>query len=292
MRSMRLPLAPSAFEPLVPSSLQIGPLLQRAELLLQASSLLRQLVAVQPPETAPKLRQALLRSSAVASNRMEGEVVAPTDLQHALEGHFSSDQTAARGQRLVVAHMAAEGSYSLPIAWADHFSARELQLLHGQLFAGLESGAGELRRQEVAVGRHLAPTHTAVPEFINRWAEVMTRSSAPAALAVVATAASHQRLAWIHPFVDGNGRMARLHTHHALGALGLAPDLWSPIRAFARTAGRYRQRIADADLPRRHDFDGRGPLSDEGLAQWVDYALEAWIDQVRLVSRIVKRIRI
>ena len=29
---------------------------------------------------------------------------------------------------------------------------------------------------------------------------------------LVAMAAAHQRLGWIHPFVDGNGRVMRLHT--------------------------------------------------------------------------------
>ena len=42
--------------------------------------------------------------------------------------------------------------------------------------------------------------------------------------------AAHQRLAWIHPFRDGNGRVARLHTHLVLGKLGLTNGLWSPLR--------------------------------------------------------------
>jgi fido (protein-threonine AMPylation protein) len=33
-----------------------------------------------------------------------------------------------------------------------------------------------------------------------------------AKLQMLAIAASHQRLAWAHPFRDGNGRVARRHT--------------------------------------------------------------------------------
>jgi hypothetical protein len=33
--------------------------------------------------------------------------------------------------------------------------------------------------------------------------------------------AAHHRFAWRHPFTDGNGHAARLHTHLGLNSLGL-----------------------------------------------------------------------
>ena len=58
-------------------------------------------------------------------------------------------------------------------------------------------------------------------------------------MTVLALAAAHQRLRWIHPFIDGNGRVMRLHTHAILQALGYTRGLWSPLRGFARSQDRY-----------------------------------------------------
>ena len=57
----------------------------------------------------------------------------------------------------------------------------------------------------------------------------------PPRFALVALAAAHQRLGWIHLFIDGNGRVMRLHTHALLSALGYTNGLWSPLRGLARS---------------------------------------------------------
>ena len=98
--------------------------------------------------------------------------------------------------------------------------------------------------------------------------------------ALVAAAAAHHRLGWIHPFVDGNGRVMRLHTHTLLHALGYTGGLWSPLRGFARTVDRYYACLAAADEPRRGDLDGRGNLSEAALVAWIDYVLDVCLDQV------------
>ena len=80
---------------------------------------------------------------------------------------------------------------------------------------------------------------------------------------LIKAACAHQRLAWVHPFVDGNGRAARLQTHCAL--LPISFGLWSANRGLARRRDEYYARLAVADEPRRGDLDGRGNLSEEGL---------------------------
>ena len=100
-------------------------------------------------------------------------------------------------------------------------------------------------------------------------------------------AASHQRLGWIHPFIDGNGRVMRLHSHAVLNALGYTRGLWSPLRGFARSQDRYYALMADADVPRRGDLDGRGNLSEQALIAWIDYVLDICIDQARFMSGLL-----
>ena len=73
---------------------------------------------------------------------------------------------------------------------------------------------------------------------------------------LIAMAAAHQRLGWIHPFVDGNGRVMRLHTHTLPSALGYTGGLWSPLPGFARTVDSYYAYLAAADEARRGDSTG------------------------------------
>ncbi len=104
---------------------------------------------------------------------------------------------------------------------------------------------------------------------------------------LVAMAASHQRLGWVHPFIDGNGRVMRLHSHMLLSALGYTGGLWSPLRGFARSVDRYYALLAAADEPRRGDLDGRGNLSEAALVEWIRYVLETCLDQVQFMRRML-----
>ena len=106
-------------------------------------------------------------------------------------------------------------------------------------------------------------------------------------MSLIALAAAHQRLSWIHPFVDGNGRVMRLQTQAVLNALGYTRGLWSPLRGFARNQDRYYALMADADVPRRGDLDGRGNLSEQALVAWIDYVLDVCIDQVRFMAGLL-----
>ncbi len=93
----------------------------------------------------------------------------------------------------------------------------------------------------------------------------------------------------MHPFFDGNGRVARLHTWAVLQSLGLAPALWSLTRGLARGGNRYNQRLADADNFRLNDLDGPGPLNERMLAEWIDFFLNVCLDEVRFMQSMFNR---
>lgn len=82
-----------------------------------------------------------------------------------------------------------------------------------------------------------------------------TRAVTVAAHEAPAAAAVHHRLAWVHPFLDGNGRVTRLQTQLALHAQGLTNGLWSPLRSFARTEANYKVSLKAADEHRPGDFE-------------------------------------
>lgn len=72
---------------------------------------------------------------------------------------------------------------------------------------------GKLREEMVAVGRHVPPLPQNVSRFLSRFEETYRPDQFSKVRQVLAVAASHHRLVWIHPFLDGNGRVARLFSH-------------------------------------------------------------------------------
>lgn len=100
--------------------------------------------------------------------------------------------------------------------------------------------AGELRNREVAVGRHLPPTFSALAAFLARFATAYGPARLGQVQRVIAAAASHHRLAWLHPFLDGDGRVTRLFTHAYLIKAGVdGHRLWMVSRGFARRRDDY-----------------------------------------------------
>lgn len=299
----RPPIVPHVgqFEPLLPAPHVAGALHGLAGDLIDAATRL----AGGARDSARYALAPLLREmNSYYSNRIEGEHTLPREIERAVAGQFDRDPGRARLQRLALAHIDAEVESEhddVPAVgrdgWRRAFSAEIVRSLHRRLYARLSEGErtteagdivepGELRTRAVQVGAHIAPPAAAVPLFLERWADVYRREPS-GERAVIAIAAAHHRLAWIHPFRDGNGRVARLQTHLALHGAALTGGLWSPLRGFARTQERYYALLANADAPRAGDLDGRGALSQAALVEWIRYVLEICIDQVRFMGGLV-----
>jgi len=299
-KSQKFPLYadPAQMEPLLPAEHRLGPLLECAHDLQRAAD---RLAGFAQPGALAGLRTLLRAMNSYYSNKIEGQHTLPLEIEQALRNDYSADADKARRQRLAVAHMATEER--LEATWdqwtmADVWSPRMVCDIHQDLFARLpepdraldEGGVlqpGQLRDRNVSVGVHAAPAHTAIPAMLERWS-TFYRGVRRGELQVVAAAASHQRLGWIHPFRDGNGRVMRLHTHLVLGKLGLTNGLWSPLRGFARTRDAYYARLAAADEGRAGDLDGRGNLSERALVEWIAYVLDLCLDQVRFMAGMLQ----
>jgi Fic family protein len=98
---------------------------------------------------------------------------------------------------------------------------------------------------------------------------------------------------WIHPFLDGNGRVARLMSHAMLLEALDTGGLWSIARGLARNVRPYKSHLAACDQPRRNDLDGRGHLSEEALAALTRFFMETCLDQIQFMEALVqpKRLR-
>ena len=283
----------SQFQPLFPEERVIGPLHELAAQLVTECHTLRG-QAGEPIVLA--LRPKLRAMNSYYTNKIEGQHSRPADIERAIQKNFNADTALARKQRVAVAHMEVEQQLETALektAPGEVFSPLIVCEIHGLLYSKLPEAdrvtdegesivPGKYRTRDVVAGRHKAPSWKDVDGLIERWAERYRKLAGTEAL-LIGAACSHHRLAWIHPFIDGNGRAARLHTHLVLHAMRLTQGLWSPMRGLARTQAQYYARLGNADLPRRNDLDGRGSLSQEELVAFASYFLEVCLDQVRFM---------
>lgn len=240
------------------------------------------------------------------SNLIEGHDTHPIDIERALKNDYSNDPRKRDLQLEAKAHIAVQhwidtGGLRGPVTDTDNF--RELHrrfcenLPDALLWVGDPAARervrvvpGELRTRDVEVGRHVAISPEAVPRFLNRFAHVYGRLGTTDA--ILAAAAAHHRLLWIHPFIDGNGRVARLMSHAMLLSALDTGAIWSAARGLARNVQSYKSHLANCDLPRRNDLDGRGDLSEETLAEFTGFFLETCIDQVGFMEGLVQSDRL
>jgi len=291
---------PSQMEPLLPGEFKIAPLLERASDLIRNAD---RLAGWSAAGTLPGLRQLLRSMNSYYSNKIEGQHTLPLEIEQALRNDYAKDADKARRQRLALAHMATELQLeSLCSQWHHErvWRPQTIGEIHQDLFARLpltdrvqRTGnktitlePGQWRQSEVSVGRHAAPAAKSLLDFLAHWSQTYGQARR-GEMQVVAMAASHHRLAWIHPFLDGNGRVARLHSHLVLSHMGLTNGLWSPLRGFARSQDAYYAQLAAADEPRAGDLDGRGNLTEAGLLTWIHYVIETCIDQVGFMTQLL-----
>lgn len=147
---------------------------------------------------------------------------------------------------------------------------------------------GQLRSENVTVGGYMPPDAGDLHHLLARFGEVYALDKLSATTRLVAAAASHHRLLWIHPFLEGNGRVARLFTDAYLKCAGLdGYGLWTLSRGLARDQQRYKEYLAKADVPRQGDYDGRGALTERGLRNFCRYMLETALDQAAFMNKLL-----
>jgi Fic family protein len=134
----------------------------------------------------------------------------------------------------------------------------------------------------------MAPSSKQLRHFLNRFAEFYGPLVTTEPGSLLAAAAAHHRLTWIHPFLDGNGRVARLFSHAWFAKSGVDSDgLWTISRGLARRKLDYQVALANADEKRMNDYDGRGYLSQRYLDEFCRYFLSTAVDQVEFMQELL-----
>ena len=285
---------PYQFEPLLPQ-FNLEPLRARSRVVIEQSW---KLSASAHPDTIASLRELVREMNSYYSNRIEGQSTHPRNISRALHRDFSDKPDIARLQRVALAHIEAEKELEAISADdaqnAPPLSAAFVQKAHAALYGRLVEAdrltpenipvePGQFRTVQVAVGRHEPPPPDALPAFLKRFDEVYVPPGQLEDTLLIA-ASAHQRMAWIHPFIDGNGRATRLQTHCALWPIN--HGLWSVSRGLARNRDEYYERLDAADAPRQGDLDGRGNLSEKELRRWCEWFIGICEDQVSFMARM------
>ena len=236
------------------------------------------------------------------SNLIEGHDTHPVDIERALRNDYSADPHQRALQLEATAHIAvqqwidADGLAGTPASteaicaihrrFGELLPEELLRVTNPETGEVVQMVPGQIRHQDVRVGRHIAVSPGALPRFLKRFEDVYGRLGRSEV--VLGAAAAHHRLLWIHPFLDGNGRVARLVSHGMLRQALDTGGIWSVARGLARNSAGYKAHLANCDLPRRNDLDGRGSLSEEALADFTAFFLELCLDQVGFMEDLVQ----
>ncbi len=245
------------------------------------------------------------------SNLIEGHNTHPIDIERALRADYSANATQRALQLEARAHIEVQAMLDgmpeaapVPGLAGPATSAAFIQTLHREFCGRLPDDLlwvedpvtgdkarvvpGELRQRHVKMGRHVPVSPGAVPRFLARLEAAYRAPDLGRIDRLIAVPAAHHRLLWIHPFLDGNGRVARLMSHAMLRETGVGTSLWSISRGLARNAADYKQSLMAADEARRNDIDGRGTLSEAALTEFCEFFLRTCVDQVEFMASVLE----
>ena len=260
------------------------------------------------PRTAANLADLVRVMNTYYSNLIEGHNIRPRDIERALAGELDKDEGRRNLQLEAAAHvrvqrevdrMGNEGTLPPPasrefILWLHrelYRDAPEVMLLIKTERAELRMEPGEWRtrpEEDVEVGRHVPPSSARVADFMRYFEERFQVQKMGRATQTMAIASAHHRFNYIHPFLDGNGRVSRLMSHAMAWSANIGSrGLWSISRGLARgleSRADYKQMMDRADSPREGDLDGRGNLSQKALQEFVLWFLRVCLDQTSFMS--------
>lgn len=256
--------------------------------------------------TKETIRQYMAVINSYYSNLIEGNNTLPHEIRAAQRGEYHDDPVKRDLQKESVAHVHVQNWIRAQDPDQDTiYSCDFLKAIHREFYTQLpehmwevKDGAGKLkgkvvpgewRSAPVIVGRHVPPAADNLDSLMEQFCEIYHPAQFSGDRKYISLMCAHHRFVWIHPFLDGNGRVVRLFTDAALSALGAnSVGVWCTSRGLARTSNEYKLLLARADFPRQGMLDGRGLLSQGSLVEFCRYMLVTAIDQIEYISRLLE----
>ncbi len=298
-----MPRSPLQFTPFLPEQTE-----DLEDLTLEIIKKSAALGARQHQVTLRSLKEMLRVINSYYSNLIEGHNTHPRDIVRAMRQDYDDEPAKRNLQLESVAHIRCQEIMEARLRDESDLlvtSGDFLTFLHSEFYhripegflvvTNLETGKksyvvpGKFREEEVVIGRHVPPCHNELTTLVDRFADVYRPDRHHGAKKLLAAAAAHHRLMWIHPFLDGNGRVARLFTEAYLLKISIEGfGLWSISRGLARKSTAYKAALSLADEARRNDLDGRGTLTNKGLTDFCRFFLAVCLDQVDYMGSLLQ----
>ncbi len=262
-----------------------------------------------PAELCAELSSSLETVNSFYSNRMEGNPTKIGDVFDAVDGKIEGSREERDFKLEHRAHVLTSVRLRELIASDPSVSPSDpkfISLVHKTFFedipeslrkAKTHSGKeveiipGKFRDRPVTVGRFSPPDPEEVLELLEKFHQAYDIKKFDSKEKLLAISGAHHRFLYVHPFSDGNGRVARLTTELMLLVAGFDGNgLYSVSRGLARDIPSYNKALQYGDAERRHATDGRGPRSLEGLIFFTKYFLSILKDQIIFMKTILSRV--
>lgn len=248
--------------------------------------------------TRQKIAELISVMNSYYSNLISGGKTLPYEVKTALAEDFSKASRDPNHQTSVLAHIETERLMREKIEGSDaHFSVHSpdfIQWLHAEFFTHLPDSepvthpnSGAFRNSGVTLGRYERPLPREIPTILAEFDRYFSDQNWLSTDRLSVAAAAHHRLAWVHPFIDGNGRVIRLHSHACLIQAKVdGGGLWSLSRGLARHRQSYYDSLAGADI--LESFEDRNRLSGSGLGEFSHFFLVTVLDQIRSMKELLQ----
>jgi Fic family protein len=291
-----------SFNPPLPAK-RLGELKDLAQQVIIASATLDGRIA---GETASALGDRLRFLNSYHSNLIEGHKTSVLEIEAALNKDFSGNEQKRYAQELCAAHVRAERDLMQTVLSnpPDNICAFDIlcdihrrfyeQLPVHHLFTHGRDGftqhavmPGRMRDGNVSLdgGRTAhGPSAEDLPRKYDAFQRIYNPHNFHGDEKLIAAAASHHRLTWLHPFRDGNGRVVRLFSGLYMALAGInRSNLWSLSRGFSRDKQWYMTNLKSADSPTEdcRTFD------QDFFADYCLYFLEVCLDQIAFMDKIL-----
>lgn len=204
------------------------------ELLVRCDALKQQFDRYRPlaPQTAQSLRDYFKVGLTYTSNALEGNTLTETETKIIIEdgltigGHPLREIYEATGHAKAYDEIYELTDRNAPLTEADVL--RLHALFYGQID---EDNAGKYRRVQVFISasNFPLPPPQEVPQLMSEFVQWYNRAEHTTMHPVLLAATAHLKFVFIHPFIDGNGRLARLLVNLALLRAGYQICIIPPI---------------------------------------------------------------
>jgi len=195
-----------------------------------------------PAAILGKLREQLDLEWIYNSNAIEGSTLTLQETRLILEAGITIGGKSLREHFEVINHREAIEYVVALVNQDEQITPHHVRQIHQLVLAKIDDdNAGQYRRTPVRIAgaAHVPPDSWEVPRLMAEWGDWLS-ASPENDHPVVTAALAHHHLAAIHPFVDGNGRTARLVMNLVLMKDGYPPTVIEKIvrRSYYRTLAR------------------------------------------------------